>query len=162
MRAMFVVYGSVLICVSLFGCNRSQQAQAPVPAPVVANAPVCNCPQQTAAAAPAATTHRHPRHHHAWSERESSSYSESYGAESESSYSPASDSAGEYDGTPESEQTTGEAHAEADLWVDGYGRSYYASAAASDDTNPDALTAEDVRRRHAPWHAYNSDCDSAR
>ena len=90
----------------------------------------------------------------------SSSYSQSYGSEEDSAYSPDSDSATEYDGAVE--QSAGEANAEAAVWVDGYGRSHYTSAEASDDTNPAALTADDVRRRRAPWHAYNSDCDKNR
>ena len=161
MRAMFTVTASVLICVALFGCNRSQQAQAPVPAPIVRCRPVCNCPQQTAAAAPVATdastdiiimhgasTKVHPIRNPT-ARRKTAPIRRLRIAQRE------------YDGAA-GEQSAGEAHAEAALWVDGYGRSHYASAAASDDTNPAALAADDVRRRHAPWHAYNSDCDKDR
>jgi hypothetical protein len=156
---MFTVTASLVICIGLMGCNRNQQAQAPAPAPVAAVAPACNCPQQAAAATAASTPvrHRHSRHH-SWSAHENSSYSESYSDNSESSYSPGPGSAGEYDGAANVEQTFS-AQAEAAVWVDGYGRSHYASAAASDDANPAILTAEDSRRRLAPYHAYNSDCD---
>lgn len=156
MRAMITVTASLLICIGLLGCNRNQQVQAPLPAPVVAAAPACNCPQQVAATAPVVRRiHRH--RHHAWREHESSSYSQSQ--EAESSYSSSSDSASEYDGAAESEQSASEPQAVA--WIDGYGRSHYGSASASEDSNPAALAPADVHRRLAPWHAFNADCDRA-
>ena len=161
MRAMFTVTASLLICFGLLGCNRNQQTQAP--APVVAAAPVCNCPQQTASAAPipAAAKHRH-RHHHSWSAHENSSYSDSYSADA---YSPPPTEAGgetEDGNDAYSAPSAVTAQADAAVWVDGYGRSHYGAAFASDDANPAAVAMEDVRRRSAPWHAYNSDCDRAR
>jgi uncharacterized lipoprotein NlpE involved in copper resistance len=151
---MFTVSASLAICLSLMGCNRNQQAQ--MQAPVVAATPACNCPQQavaTAVAAPVAHRHRHHRR----SGHAVSDYSESYSSEFERSYSPESSSAMEYGGDAEGGQS--EVHSESAAWIDGYGRAHYAGAAAPDDSNPAVLTAEDVRRRVAPWHAYNADCD---
>lgn len=164
MRAMFAVTANLLICTSLCGCNRNTQAQAPVPAPVVAAAPACNCPQQGAAAVPAVISHRHRHHYRAWSEHESSSYPESHswGDESASSYSGSSSETDEDNAPAESGSSSDEVQARAAVWVDGYGRSHYEGASASDDTGPAALTAADINRRHAPWHAYNSDCDRTR
>lgn len=160
MRAMLTFTASLAIGLSLMGCNRNQQAQ--VQAPVATAAPACNCPQQAVAAAVSGPVmHSHRRHHR--SEHATPDYSESYSSKtyssgSESSYAPESDVATEY-GDAEAGQS--EVHSESAAWIDGYGRAHYAAAAAPDDSNPAVLTAEDVRRREAPWHAYNVDCDRA-
>lgn len=154
MRAMLTVAAGLLICCGLFGCNRTQ---APVAAPVVAAAPVCNCPQQAQAALPAPLPQpAHPhRRHRAWSEHQSSS---SY--EGSSSYSSSGGEIREYDGAAmRSEDANGEAHAQAAVWIDGYGRSHYATNAAdTDDANPAKLNAEDRHNRRAVWRGYNSKC----
>ena len=105
---------SVLICVGLFGCDRSQQAQAPVRSARVRRCAGLQLPATAAAAAPAATTHRATSaittH---GSERESHADSESYGAESESSCSTGSDERRRIsDGRRlRATQSAGEAHA---------------------------------------------------
>ena len=157
MRAMFTVTASLAVCLSLMGCNRSQQAEAP--APVVAAAPACNCPQQVAVAPSAsAVVHRHRHHHHSLDEI--ASYAESISQHSGSSWSPDSSSGAEYRDDAQSAQA--EVHTESAAWIDGYGRSHYADASTSDDSNPAALEPADARRRLAPWHAFNADCDAAR
>lgn len=160
MRAMFTVTSGLLICLGLMGCNRSQQAQATAPAPVVAAAPVCNCPQQAAALPVVRTSRRHKYHRHAWSVPENSSFAESYDVSADSSSSD-ENTEGEYDSNRQNGQAPAPVQVEAEVWIDGYGRGHYASA-ASDDTNPASLSPDDDGRRHAPWHAYNSDCDRVR
>lgn len=157
MRAMFTVTASALICVSLLGCNRSPQMQAPVPTPIAAAAPACNCPQQAAAVMPVAPARKHRHHHRGWGEHQSNSYS--YGSQNEDSYPSLPNEDAEH-GAGQGELSAGEAQAEAAIWIDGYGRSHYAmDVSASEGDNPGAQTATDIRRRLAPWHAYNADCD---
>ncbi len=153
MRAMFLVVASVLLCVGLFGCDR--QPQAPVAAPVVAVAPPCNCaPPPPAPVAQA--VHRSRHHHHGWSEHESSSYS-SYGESSES-YS-ASNETDEYSQSSSvSTAQSDEANAQAAAWVDGYGRSHYATGEQAGE-NPALLSREDRHTRREVWRGWNSHCD---
>jgi len=157
---MFKVTASLVICLSLMGCNRNQQAEAP--APVVASAPACNCPQQMAAAVPvvAPVAHRQRHRHHRHSVDEIASYADSISEHSGSSWSPESGS--EADDSDGAERAQTEVHTESAAWIDGYGRGHYGSVEAPDDSNPATLTPVDARRRLAPWHAYNADCDRDR
>jgi len=149
---MFLVVASVLLCVGLFGCDR--QPQAPVAAPIVAVAPPCNCAPPALPPAPVAqAVHRPRHHHHAWSEHESSSYSESG-----ESYS-ASNETGEYSQSSSVSVTQSDAaSAQAAAWVDGYGRSHYATGEQTDE-NPALLSREDRHTRREVWRGWNSHCD---
>jgi len=156
MRAMFLVVASVLLCVGLFGCDR--QPQAPVAAPVVAAvAPPCNCTPPAPPPAPVAqASHRARHHHHIWSAHGSTSY-DGYG-ESGESYS-ASNEPREY---PESSSVSvaqpDAASGQAATWVDGYGRSHYATGEQVVDENPARLSREDRRMRRDVWRGYDSKC----
>jgi hypothetical protein len=153
MRAMFLVVASVLLCVGLFGCDR--QPQAPVAAPVVAAvASPCNCTPP--APAPVAQAVRRTRHHrHAWSRHESTSY-DGYG-ESGESYSAANESREDSESSPESVAQSDAASGQAAAWVDGYGRSHYATGEQVDE-NPARLSREDRRMRRDVWRGYDSKC----
>jgi len=155
MRAMFLIMGSVLLCVGLFGCDRAPQTAQ---APVVAATPPCNCiPPAPPAPVPVTTaqrSHRHHRHHrHTVAEMESAAYE----AERES---------GSYETMAQESSGYGSEHygppppppaAEPPVWVDGYGRAHYATSAEVDE-NPARLSAEDRHARRSVWHGYDSDC----
>ncbi len=151
MRAMFLVVASVLLCVGLFGCDR--QPQAPVAAPVVAAVtPLAIARRPRPPPAPVAqAVHRTRHHHHTWSEHESSSYSESG-----ESYS-ASNESQEYSETSSVSETQSAVPSAQAAWVDGYGRSHYASGESIDE-NPARLSREDRRMRRDVWRGYDSKC----
>jgi len=153
MRAMFLIVGSVLLCVGLFGCDRTPQT---VQAPVVAATPPCNCMPSAAPPAPVRTVsgvHRHYHHRrHSLAEIESAAYQ----AERESGGSMTM----EREGSSYSESTGAPPppSAEPPVWVDGYGRAHYAITAEADQ-NPVRLGAEDRKARRSVWHGYDSNCD---
>jgi hypothetical protein len=182
MRAMFAVTVSFLIGASLIGCDRFQKAQAPAPAPVAAAVPVCNCPQQAQPSTPPVKEHRLRSHRHwwhgkrsyqeaRWSSHENSS--SSYVSSTEPGYTVASDASNASEmmesasippqphGAPFPPPPP-DAQAQASVWVDGYHRGHdMADAQELDDGNSATLTAKDLHRRLAPWHAYDVDCDRA-
>jgi hypothetical protein len=51
-----------------------------------------------------------------------------------------------------------------EVWVDGYGRSHYASGgmAGDADRNPAPLSVEDAHQRLDPWRGYDANCPDAR
>lgn len=155
MRAMLMAFASVLLCIGLFGCDR--KPEAPAAAPVLAQAPAPAMPPQAVppqTSAPAA--HRRHRRHE-WSDSASAeSYASDSSYASQSSSSESSDTVREYGGDEQSADSGGET--EAEVWVDGYGRSHYVSAGASADENPARLTAEDRHNRSSVWRGYNSKC----
>jgi hypothetical protein len=169
MRAMFTIAASLTICSCLFGCDQNQKAPAPVAA---AAAPSCNCQQQTQPApAPPVEQPRPGRHHHyrrhddmadeaSWqgSTTSVSSYSESRESEYAGEGHKSVDAQGPAAYPPPPPSSTGP-----DVWVDGYGRSHYASGAVTTDTDGSAavLSAGDTRRRSDPWRGYNSKCRNA-
>ncbi len=172
MRAMFTIAASLTICTGLFGCDQNQKASAPAPVAAAA-AQSCNCRQQTQAApAPAVElprAHRH-RHHHrhgnGWTEEASwqgstslvSSHSESREFEYVSEAHESDDEQGPAAYPPPPPSGTS-----SDVWIDGYGRSHYASADVTTDTDdgPPVRATEDARRRSDPWRGYNSKCRNA-
>ena len=171
MHAMFRVTAGLLICFGLCGCNRNHQAQTTAPATVAATAPACNCPRQAAVPEPPVTHHRHHvdrrwhreslSHEASWSESTSTSYSSS----DESGYSDARDNqsdgmAGAPIPPPPPDASYPPPQAEGGVWVDGYGREHYAmDTPEADDGAVAELTEKDIRRRLAPYHAYDVDCD---
>jgi hypothetical protein len=165
MRALSTAAVSLTVCLTLFGCGENQtQTQAPVAA--VAPPPACNCPQAQVAQASVPVAHRHRRHRHAWSE--SASYGESSSSYSDSSsYSESSSSSVREYRAGNEEHSTGDASGEehmaqtanAEVWVDGYGRAHYADYGPLEDEHPGLISRKDERKRLHPWHGYDSDCD---
>jgi hypothetical protein len=148
MRAM--ILAATLACAALGGCDQTPTAtvapaapaaQAPVAAPVPA-------PVQSAAQTESPAIHR--RHHHAWAHEEDS---QSEYSESEvSTYGYISDSRNSYIGEEQSGYSDVSARPGGGLWVDGYGRGYFASGRA--------LRAGTMRgKRLAPWKGYDEGCD---
>lgn len=82
MRAFSTAAVSLMISLTLFGCDQNHtQTQAPAAA-AVAPPPACNCQQAQVAQASAPVVHRHRHHHREWSDGRSygggsSSYSDS-------------------------------------------------------------------------------------
>jgi hypothetical protein len=107
-------------------------------------------------------------HEASWSDRESSS--SSYSPSNASDYSSASDSSNSGDGMagapippPPPGAPFPPPQVQSGIWIDGYGRGHYTTdARESDDGDIADLTAKDIHRRLAPYHAYNVDCDKAK
>jgi hypothetical protein len=169
MRAIFTIMASLSVCSGLLGCDQNEKASAPAPV-VVAAAPACSCQHQAQAApVPVVEPPHLQRHHHYRRHQHDMAYEASWqgGATSGSSYSESRES--EYAGEGhESVDEQGSAaypppppDAGSGVWVDGHGRSHYASEAAETDDNPAALSAEDDRRRSDPWRGFNSKCRNA-
>lgn len=171
MRAIFTIVASLSVCSGLLGCDQNEKASAPAPVAVAA-APACSCQHQAQAApAPVMEAPRPQRHHHSRRHRHDMNYEASWqgSTTSVSSYSAARESEYASEGHESLDEQGSAVYpppppgAGSGVWVDGHGRSHYASeaVAAEGDDNPAALSAEDARRRSDPWRGYNSKCRNA-
>ncbi len=154
---------SVLICAGLFGCDRGQNAVAPLPAQVAAVP--CNCQQplaQPPSMAPVDTSYAQPsrRHGHRHHYEAQDEYSESSASSGSSeSYSSSEESSEQHEYSDEN--TEGES--ESAVWVDGYGRSHYMEGGSPDeDDRSGEHDGRETGKRLDPWHGYNSKCGHRR
>ena len=145
MRAMFMMVASVLLAAGLFGCNRTPQA--PVAAPVVAQTPPAYVPPPPPPP-PAVEQTTRTRHHRMVYREESTGY-DSY---SQSEYG-SSESYDDYSGGEESSVSSQDAASAEAIWVDGFGRSHYATTTQADE-NPALLSEGEQRDRDSVWHGY--------
>lgn len=148
MRAMFMVVASVILAAGLFGCNR--KSEAPVAAPVtVVTPPAAVPPPPPPPPPPAAEESQRYRHH-----RTSYSAQESESTESYSEYSSSESYSGEdYSAEDSQVDVRGASQGGEAIWVDGFGRSHYATTTQADE-NPALLAPEDQRDRDSVWHGY--------